>query len=160
MVSLSFFFFSIRGHRKHFSSLWIPQNFWKILLFKLSFNIWSQTWKHSSLWTYCAYVKKPPVIFSLIPTRYHSCQASFFTSWGISGFYSSPLCLFTQFSCYFPMVLYLSSKWTFLLLCTIYLGINCKCAPNSSQDTLDFCAGVAQLLGKQLLQIIPDRLAS
>lgn len=113
---LTLCFFSSRGHRKHSNSLRIHQNFWKILLFKLSFNIWSQTWKYSSLWTYCAYVKslKPFLVFNphkiSQPSGIFPHQTGYFRVLYFSSVYS----LFTQFSCYFPMVLY---KVHLLLFC-------------------------------------------
>lgn len=149
MLTLSFFFFPIRGHRKHFESLCIHPNFWKILLFKFSFNIWSQTWKHSSLWTYCAYVKslKPFLVFN--PHKI-SQPSGFFLHQTVFQSFTVFLCVQYVYPLLmlFSMVLYLSSKWAFLLLCIVYLGINCNCAPNSYQYTVEISSGDSLLTSK------------
>lgn len=116
---------------KHFNSLWIHKNFRKILLFRL--NIWSQSWKYSSVWTYCAYVKslKPFLVFNphKIPQAsgiFQRQAGDFRVLWSVQSVYLV-LMVFSHA---------LSNKFY-----SVYLEINCTCAPDSYQDLLEVWAG-------------------
>lgn len=103
---------------------------------------------------YCAYVKslKPFLVFNphKIPQASGILQhqaGDFRVLWSVQSVY---LVLF-----YFPMVLHLSSKCY-----SVYLGINCTCAPNSYQDLLDIWAGDHLATWEAPPAHVRDRLAS